>query len=155
VNSRTTSTVQPLVEYQSLIEICKERDVRLAGKSAMVVGAGQTPGETIGNGRATALLFAREGARVLLVDRDEASVRQTQAMIAAEGGTAEVCVGDITSEADCRRMVEACRRAFGRIDILHNNVGIGSGDGELTTLDEAVWERILLPVDGGQGARIG
>ena len=62
--------------------------MRLEGKAAIVVGAGQTPGETIGNGRATAILFAREGAKVLLVDRNIDSARETQAMIESEGGTA-------------------------------------------------------------------
>ena len=67
---------------------------RLHGKRAVVVGAGQTPGETIGNGRATALLFAREGAHLLLVDRDEVSLRETAAQVRREGGDAEELVAD-------------------------------------------------------------
>jgi hypothetical protein len=72
------------------------RIVRLQNKVAIVVGAGQTPGDTIGNGRATAILFAREGARVVLVDRDLESARETRAMIEAEGGECLVCEADVT-----------------------------------------------------------
>ena len=84
--------------------------MRLAGKVAIVVGAGQTPGETIGNGRATALLFAREGARVLAVDRDLDSAEETVAMIDAEGGEARAFEADVTSEADVRGDGRGVRR---------------------------------------------
>jgi NAD(P)-dependent dehydrogenase (short-subunit alcohol dehydrogenase family) len=117
--------------------------MRLEGKRAVVVGAGQTAGETIGNGRATAILFAREGARLLLVDRDEQSVRETADAIAGEGGTAEIHVADITSDDDCRGIVERATAVLGRIDVLHNNVGIGAGDGRPTEVDPEAWERIL------------
>lgn len=116
--------------------------MRLANKVAIVVGAGQTPGDTIGNGRATAILFAREGARVLVVDRDAASAHETQAMIAGEGGQASIFEADVTSENACRAMVEACLAVHGRIDVLHNNVGIGTGDDELTGVSEEAWDRI-------------
>lgn len=116
---------------------------RLAGKVAIVVGAGQTPGTTIGNGRATAILFARHGARVLLVDRDAASAEDTRAMIEAEGGTAAVLRADITTEDDVARIPAACLDAFGRIDVLHNNVGIGTGDSGVTAMERDVWDRIL------------
>jgi NAD(P)-dependent dehydrogenase (short-subunit alcohol dehydrogenase family) len=119
--------------------------MRLKGKAAIVVGAGQTPGDTIGNGRATAILFAREGADVLLVDRDRESARETQALIEREGAEdrASVFEGDVTSESTCQAMADACLAAYGRIDILHNNVGIGTGDRELTLLDEEAWDHIL------------
>ncbi|HEY5106988.1 MAG TPA: SDR family NAD(P)-dependent oxidoreductase [Caulobacteraceae bacterium] len=116
---------------------------RLAGKAAVVVGAGQTPGSTIGNGRATAILFAREGARVLCVDRDLASARETVAMIAADCGEAHAFKADITREADCRALVAEGGARLGRFDILHNNVGIGSGDGSVQRLEEAAWETII------------
>ncbi|HEX5445869.1 MAG TPA: SDR family NAD(P)-dependent oxidoreductase [Pirellulales bacterium] len=117
--------------------------MRLEGKAAIVVGAGQTPGNTIGNGRATAILFAREGARVLLVDRDEASARDTLAMIESEGGRATVLTADATREDDCRAIAEACLAAFGRIDVLHNNIGIGTGDDEVANLKAEAWDNIL------------
>jgi NAD(P)-dependent dehydrogenase (short-subunit alcohol dehydrogenase family) len=116
---------------------------RLAGKTAVVVGAGQTPGETIGNGRATAVLFAREGATVLCVDRRLDSAAETVAMIEAEGGKAGAYEADITQEAACRSLAAEARARLGRIDILHNNVGIGRGDSSLTQLDEAVFDRIM------------
>jgi NAD(P)-dependent dehydrogenase (short-subunit alcohol dehydrogenase family) len=117
--------------------------VRLAGKAAIVVGAGQTPGDTIGNGRATAILFAREGARVLLVDRDLASARETEAMIAAEGGSAVAFEADITREEDCAAIAAAGVRELGRIDVLHNNVGIATGDTGATRLELDVWRRVF------------
>jgi NAD(P)-dependent dehydrogenase (short-subunit alcohol dehydrogenase family) len=117
--------------------------MRLAGKAAIVVGAGQTPGDTIGNGRATAILFAREGARVLLVDKNGQSARETQSLIEREGRESKVLEADVTSEDACRAMAEACVAAYGRVDVLHNNVGIGTGDDELSRLEEAAWDRIL------------
>jgi NAD(P)-dependent dehydrogenase (short-subunit alcohol dehydrogenase family) len=116
---------------------------RLAGKVAVVVGAGQTPGDTIGNGRATALLFAREGARVLAVDRNLASAEETVARIVDEGGSAEAFEADATREADCQALIASAVAAHGRIDVLHNNVGIGGGDAGPAHLNEADWDRIL------------
>ena len=116
---------------------------RLAGKTGIVVGAGQTPGETIGNGRAAAILFAREGARVLLVDRRQDSAEETAEMIRAEGGEAQVRQGDWTVKADCLAYAQACVDAYGKIDFLHNNVGIGAGDADPLRLDEEVFDRIL------------
>jgi len=116
--------------------------VRLAGKVAIVAGAGQTPGQTIGNGRATAILFAREGAKVLAVDRDFDSAEETARRIEESGGTAVPFQADVTSEADCKAFVEACVAEFGHVDILHNNVGIGTGDGSLSTVTEEAWDRV-------------
>src|SRR5579863_3782762 len=117
--------------------------MRLAGKSAIVVGAGQTPGDTIGNGRATAILFAREGADVLVVDKEGERARETQSLIEREGHHARVFAADVTSEEACRAMAEDCLATQGRIDILHNNVGIAAGDNELSAVDEEAWDRIL------------
>lgn len=117
--------------------------MRLQDKVAIVVGAGQTPGETIGNGRATAITFAREGAKLLLVDRDLASADETKEMIEGEGGTAATFDADITRESDCEGFVRACTDAYGRLDILHNNVGIGIGDAGPTHLTEDNWQRII------------
>jgi NAD(P)-dependent dehydrogenase (short-subunit alcohol dehydrogenase family) len=117
--------------------------MRLADKIAVVVGAGQTPGTTIGNGRATAVLFARQGARVLVVDRDASSAAETADMIQTDGGEAQVCVADITDEADAARIPVACLAAFGRLDVLVNNVGIGAGDSGVVAMEREVWDRIF------------
>lgn len=110
---------------------------------AAVIGAGQTPGATIGNGRATAILLAREGARVMLVDRRLESAEETRAMIEEEGGECFSFEADITREEDCRALAQACVERFGRIDLLHNNVGIGGGDAGPTRLEVAEWDRIF------------
>ncbi len=117
--------------------------MRLKDKVAIVVGAGQTPGETIGNGRATAILFAREGARVVLVDCDYESAIETKGVIEAEGGQAFAVQADITREEDCRAFVRAAVETYGRVDVLHNNVGIGEGDDEILSLSEAAWDKIM------------
>lgn len=116
--------------------------MRFADTRAVVVGAGQTPGETIGNGRAISLLLAREGAHVLAVDRDLASAEETCDMVRAEGGTATAWRADITSEADCRGIAAAGLDALGGIDVLVNNVGIGTGDAGVTRLEESAWDLI-------------
>lgn len=117
---------------------------RLEGKRAVVVGAGQTPGETIGNGRAIALLFAREGAHVLCVDRHADRAEETAALIAAEGGTAHALPADIRKADAGDTIVAAARARLGGFDILVNNVGIGGGgDGPAHRLTEDAFERIL------------
>ncbi len=118
---------------------------RVDGKVAILVGGGQTPGETIGNGRATALLLAREGASVLVVDRDLASAQDTVDLIAKEGGTASAVACDITDEAAVQAAIAACTDRYGRIDILHNNVGasLALGDATATELEAAAFDRIV------------
>lgn len=118
---------------------------RLADKVAIVMGAGQTPGDTIGNGRATALLFAREGAHVVCVDLRGESAEETVQMISDEGAAhaAVALEADATAQADCRRVMDAVVERWGRIDVLHNNVGIGGGDTGPAHLDEDAWDRIL------------
>ncbi|MEO2168667.1 MAG: SDR family NAD(P)-dependent oxidoreductase [bacterium] len=116
---------------------------RLEGKVAIVVGAGQTPGEGLGNGRATALVFAREGAQVLAVDRSAEAADATVAEILDAGGIAQAVAADATNSGDCQGFVARCIEKFGRVDILHNNVGIGDGDSTPAHLDEAGWDRII------------
>ena len=116
---------------------------RLDGLAAVVVGAGQTPGATIGNGRATAIRFAQEGAAVLVVDRDADSAEETQATIANNGGAAAVLVADISAPDGPARIVAEALSRLGAIDILHNNVGIGMGDNTPTRLTEDAWDRIF------------
>jgi len=117
--------------------------MRLKDKVAIVVGAGQTPGDTIGNGRATAILFAREGARVVLVDYNYESALETQALIGSEGGTCLSVKADVTRQPDCDAFVRAAVEAYGRVDVLHNNVGIGGGDDEILSLTEESWDKIM------------
>jgi NAD(P)-dependent dehydrogenase (short-subunit alcohol dehydrogenase family) len=121
---------------------------RLAGKVAIVTGAGQTEGRQIGNGRATAIAFAREGATVVLADRDEGSARETAETI-GEGAT--VVAADVSREGDCRDLVAACLERHGRVDVLHHNVGIGGGDGWTENLNIEAWERIMR-VNAGSAA---
>jgi NAD(P)-dependent dehydrogenase (short-subunit alcohol dehydrogenase family) len=116
---------------------------RLDGKVAAVVGAGQTPGETVGNGRATAIRFAEEGARVLLVDRHAASAEETLEMVRERGGDGSVYAADITREEECQRLIATCVERFGRLDVLHNNVGIGTGDRGAASMTVEVWDRIF------------
>jgi NAD(P)-dependent dehydrogenase (short-subunit alcohol dehydrogenase family) len=116
---------------------------RLAGRTAVVVGAGQTPGPTLGNGRATALRFGQEGAHVLVVDREAESAGETKSMIEDEGGRADVLVTDISAPGAAAHLAASAVAVLGHIDILHNNVGIGLGDATPTRLDEDDWDRIL------------
>jgi NAD(P)-dependent dehydrogenase (short-subunit alcohol dehydrogenase family) len=118
-------------------------DKRLEGKVAIVTGAGQTPGDTIGNGRAISVLFARAGAKVMLVDRHLESAQETKSMIAQEGGQSFAFAADVSKADDCRRMAEECAAQYGRIDILVNNVGTGGEDLGPVKLKEESWERIF------------
>lgn len=117
-------------------------DKRLEGKVAIVTGAGQTPGDTIGNGRAISVLFARAGARVMLVDLRLDSAQETEEIIAKEGGEAFAFAADVTRSDDCRRLAEESVARYGRIDILVNNVGTGGEDLGPVKLKEEAWERI-------------
>ena len=119
--------------------------LRLDGQAAIVVGGGQTPGQTIGNGRATAITYARAGARVLVADRDLDAAAATVAEITAEGGDAVPFRADVTDEADIAAMVaDACDR-WERLDILHNNVGISvaGGDAEISKIEGEAFDRIM------------
>jgi NAD(P)-dependent dehydrogenase (short-subunit alcohol dehydrogenase family) len=114
---------------------------RLAGKVAIVTGAGSR-GPGVGNGKATAILFAREGARVLCVDVVKERAEETVGLIRAEGGDAEALAADVTRDADCRAMVAAAVDRWGGLDILHNNVGIESRKDLLDTT-EAEWDHVM------------
>jgi NAD(P)-dependent dehydrogenase (short-subunit alcohol dehydrogenase family) len=109
---------------------------RLQDRVAIVTGAGSV-GPGWGNGRATAVLFAREGAQVLVVDREEAAARHTAALIGEEGGSAAVCGADVTDAASVSAMLARCIECFGRVDVLHNNVGgsITGGPVEMSAQD--------------------
>lgn len=119
--------------------------MRLNGRIAIVVGAGQSPGEGMGNGRATALTFAREGARVLCVDHHLNSAQETVDLITATHGTAAAFRADVTKAADIKAMVAEAQSRWGRVDILHNNVGVSlaGGDAELLQLTEEAFDRVV------------
>jgi NAD(P)-dependent dehydrogenase (short-subunit alcohol dehydrogenase family) len=102
-----------------------EDDAGLTGKVALISGGGAA-GDGIGNGRAAAILLARAGVKVLVADRDLALAQRTADMIRAEDGTAAAMACNVTSEAECKALVEASVDRFGRLDFLDNNVGIGS-----------------------------
>ncbi|SEL29674.1 NAD(P)-dependent dehydrogenase, short-chain alcohol dehydrogenase family [Roseivivax marinus] len=139
---------------------------RLADKIAIITGAGQQPGTTPGNGRATALRFAQEGATCLLVDRNGDWARDTLEQMGDDAGASTVCAADVTDEDACRRVIETTCDRYGRLDILHNNVGMSKGDRPTSDLDAEVWDGIMtlnlksmfmmckhaLPVMRAQGA---
>ena len=114
--------------------------MRLKDKIAIVIGAGQSPGEGLGNGRATVLRFAQEGAKVMAVDNNLSSAHETVTMA---GGECVAFEADVTKEATLGAMVEAAQRRWGRIDILHYNVGvsIAGGDAPLDQITEAAFDR--------------
>lgn len=114
---------------------------RLKDKIAIITGAGSRA-TGIGNGRATAILFSRERAKVLLLDKNAAAAEETLKTIKEEGGEAEVFTGDVTNADDCRAMVDKALSRWGRLDILVNNVGI-EGPGSVVTVTENDWERII------------
>ena len=118
--------------------------MRLQGKIAVVVGAGQSPGEGMGNGRAVVLRFAEEGAKVLAVDRNLASAEETAAMAAAKGGECAAFEADVTKESTLAAAIAAAHGRWGRIDILHNNVGvsIAGGDAPPHAITEEAFDRI-------------
>ncbi len=114
---------------------------RLAGKTAIITGAGSR-GPGLGNGKAAAILFAREGARVLCVDAELGRAEETVAAITKEGGTASAWAADVTLAEECRRMVATALERYGGLDILHNNVGIESRKNLLETSEEE-WDRVM------------
>jgi NAD(P)-dependent dehydrogenase (short-subunit alcohol dehydrogenase family) len=117
---------------------------RLADRVAVIVGAGQGSGEGLGNGRATALLFGREGAKVVCADRDLGSAQETCASIVKEGGAATALAADVTKDAELKTMVDDAMRRWGRIDVLHYNVGVSLAGGDKSPLEitEEAFDRV-------------
>lgn len=114
---------------------------RLSGKVAIVTGAGSRA-EGIGNGRATAILFAREGAKVLITDHNAEAANRTLELVREEAGEVEVFIGDATSAADAEAMANRALELWGRIDILDNNVGI-EGAGTVVEVSEDEWQKVM------------
>jgi NAD(P)-dependent dehydrogenase (short-subunit alcohol dehydrogenase family) len=113
---------------------------RLREKVAPVSGAGSS-GPGWGNGKATAVLFAREGAKVLAADINLDAAVETKRIIEAQGGICEAVSGNVSRASDVAAMTDACVAAFGRIDVLHNNVGIVEVGGPVETTEES-WDRV-------------
>jgi NAD(P)-dependent dehydrogenase (short-subunit alcohol dehydrogenase family) len=114
---------------------------KLKGKVAIVTGAGSI-GPGIGNGKATAVLYAREGAKVVLVDINPDAARETKNMLDKEGGESITVQADVTSSQDCKKIVDECLKAYGRIDVLHNNVGIEIPGG-VEDMSEEDWDKTM------------
>ena len=114
---------------------------RVAGKVALVIGAGSV-GPGWGNGKTSAVLYAREGAQVMAVDRNAAAAEETQRIIAGEGGDCAVYAADVSRGEEVAALVAACLARFGRVDILHNNVGIVEVGGPVETSEES-WDRVV------------
>ena len=126
--------------------------MRLQDKVAIVVGAGQSPGANVGNGRATAMLFAREGAKVLCVDRTTELAEETTRIVVEEGGEAASFEADVADESALAAMVRDCVARWGRIDVLHNNVGISvaGGDASPTEITTEAFDRIMAVTCGAR-----
>jgi len=114
---------------------------RLQGKVAIVTGAGSI-GPGVGNGKASAIVYAREGARVMAVDINLGAAEETAGIIGENGGECVAFKADVTSSGDCQAMVDKCIATFGRVDILHNNVGIVEPGGPVEAA-EASWDRVM------------
>jgi NAD(P)-dependent dehydrogenase (short-subunit alcohol dehydrogenase family) len=121
---------------------------RLKGKIAIVTGAGTVPGPAdrppIGNGKAVAIVFAREGAAIFAVDSRLDAAEETKRALEMEGGTCFAFQADISKAENCQAMAEACLNTYGAIDILHNNVGVGPRKaGGLLEAEEDDWDHVM------------
>lgn len=114
---------------------------KLAGKTALVMGAGAI-GPGIGNGKAAAIAYARAGAKVMAVDCSEEAVRETSALILAEGGACDIAVADVSDDRQVLAAVARCLAVFGSLDVLHNNVGISMFGGVAEVAPED-WDRVI------------
>ena len=120
-----------------------EQTTRLKNKVAVVTGAGATSsGGFVGIGQTISILFARQGAKVLLVDREQKNAETTLATIREEGGEVSMFVGDVTNNADCQDMADAAVERYGKLNVLVNNVGI-SGPGSVTDVAEDFWDTVM------------
>jgi len=119
--------------------------MRLKGKTAIIVGAGQSPGSGMGNGRATCLRFAQEGARIMAVDREHGLAEETAVLVRKEGGDCFAFAADVTTEAAMAAMIAEAHKRWGRIDVLHYNVGVslGGGDTPLADITEQAFDNVI------------
>jgi NAD(P)-dependent dehydrogenase (short-subunit alcohol dehydrogenase family) len=132
-----------MTEHEPTQKKSVARGDRVAGKVALVTGAGSSA-EGIGNGRASAILLARHGASVGLLDFNLAAAEETARMIREEGGTCFSIQGDVSVEADCKRAVDETAQRYGRLDILVNVVGTSKIRGDATSVDLDDWDRGMV-----------
>jgi NAD(P)-dependent dehydrogenase (short-subunit alcohol dehydrogenase family) len=118
---------------------------RLRDKIAVIIGAGQSPGESVGNGRATAIRFAQEGAKILAADRNLQSAQETVDLMRKYGGDYTAIHCDVTDSTTIKAAVDFAMGRWGRIDILHYNVGVSvaGGDSDLEHFEEAAFDRVM------------
>jgi len=116
---------------------------KLKNKVALIIGGGQMAGETFGNGRATAIKFAKEGAKILIADINIKSAKETSKIINDNGGSACAIQGDISNSRDCRRFVSSVLKKYSRLDILQNNVGIGPGRSGPNNISIKEWKKMI------------
>lgn len=114
---------------------------RVVGKVAIVTGAGSI-GPGIGNGKAAAIIYAMEGASVMLVDNSLSAALETKSWIDNEGGTCIPYKADVGNSVDCINIIEQCIKTYGRVDILHNNIGIEIPGG-IDEISEESWDKVL------------
>ncbi len=119
--------------------------MRLKNKTAIIVGAGQSPGTGMGNGRATCLRFAEEGAQIMAVDREFALAEETAALVRKKGGDCFAFEADVTKEAAMAAMIAEAKKRWGRIDVMHYNVGVslGGGDAPLAEITEQAFDNVI------------
>jgi len=117
--------------------------MQLENRVALIVGAGQTAGETIGNGRAVALAFARAGAKLVLADINRESAIETLQLLQSEGFDGQVITLDVTNESSCADAITFTLAEHGQLDILHYNVGRSDGDAEPASLEAEQWDQIM------------
>jgi NAD(P)-dependent dehydrogenase (short-subunit alcohol dehydrogenase family) len=119
--------------------------LRLKDKTAIIIGAGQSPGSGMGNGRATCLRFAQEGAKIMAVDRELALADETAALVRKDGGDCFAFEADVTKEAAMAAMIAAAKQRWGRIDVMHYNVGVslGGGDAPLAEITEQAFDNVI------------
>lgn len=115
----------------------------LSNKVAVIIGAGQQPGDTIGNGRAVAEVFAKQGAKLFLVDKNEEWLQETIHTTRSIGAEVYGFIGDVTQEETCQKIIQSCVDVYGRIDILHNNIGKSKGDNKTDQLSVDTWQEIM------------
>ncbi|GFG52695.1 SDR family NAD(P)-dependent oxidoreductase [Mycolicibacterium agri] len=118
---------------------------KLEGRTVVVVGGGQTPGQTAGNGRAAAITYAEAGAKVLVGDRDLDAANDTVKAILDAGGEAWAATVDVTDESSIVELIGTARQMWNRIDVLHNNVGVSlaGGDAVITDIDAEAFNRVI------------